>query len=56
MTLVEAASEMLVWIDTYDDAMGHGYCAKQSGDYLDPCTCGFDEMHDRWVAAIRDAA
>jgi hypothetical protein len=50
--LLEAASEMLLWIDTYDDAMGHGYCAMQSGDYMDSCTCGFDEMRARWQAAI----
>lgn len=51
--LLEAASEMLLWIDTYDDAMGHGYCATQSGEPMESCTCGFTEMRERWESAIK---
>ena len=52
-TLREALAEAIHWVTTYDDTMGHGYyCATQSGEFGESCTCGYDEMMDRWRAAL----
>ena len=52
-TLREALTEAIHWVTTYDDTMGHGYyCATQSGEFGESCTCGYDEMMDRWRTTL----
>jgi len=50
--LAKALRKALDRIRANDDAMGHGYCASQSGDYRDPCTCGYDDEMEAARAAL----
>lgn len=52
-TVLAALRETIDWISTNDDAMGHGYCASQSGE-IDPCTCGYEAKMEGWRAALTE--